>query len=84
MHGTVHDASHSRGVQCFSRGYAKYPTLKSVFVDAGYGKTMLEFVENLLNKTIEISEPQNERCLPKNGFLNEPWLGSIIIQRIYP
>ncbi|PPE06932.1 hypothetical protein HCUR_00043 [Holospora curviuscula] len=37
-------------------------------------------MENLLNKTIEISEPQNGRCSPKDGSLNEPWLGSIIIQ----
>ncbi|WP_279337738.1 hypothetical protein [Holospora curviuscula] len=34
---------------------------------------MLAFVRNSLNKTIEISEPQD-------GSLNEPWLGSIIIQ----
>ncbi|PPE03272.1 hypothetical protein [Holospora curviuscula] len=55
VHGTVHDANHSRGVQCFLRGSAKYPTLKSVFVDAGYGKTMLKFVGKVLNKTIKIS-----------------------------
>ncbi|PPE03249.1 hypothetical protein [Holospora curviuscula] len=80
MHGTVHDANHSREVQCFLRGSAKYPTLKSVCANFGYGKTMLAFVENLLNKTIEISEPQNGRCSPKDGSLNEPLLGSIIIQ----
>ncbi|PPE05369.1 hypothetical protein HCUR_00328 [Holospora curviuscula] len=57
VHGTVYDANHSRGVQCFLRDSAKYPTLKSVFVDFGYGKTMLAFVGNGLNKTIKISEP---------------------------
>ncbi|WP_279337597.1 hypothetical protein [Holospora curviuscula] len=40
---------------------------------------MLKFVRNSLNKTIKIAEPQDGRCSPKDGFLNEPWLGSIII-----
>ncbi|WP_165780783.1 hypothetical protein [Holospora curviuscula] len=41
---------------------------------------MLTFVRNSLNKKIESTEPQDGRCSPKDGFLNKPWLGSIIIQ----
>ncbi|WP_165780780.1 hypothetical protein [Holospora curviuscula] len=41
---------------------------------------MLKFVENVLNKTMEISEPQYGLHSPKDGSLNESWLGSIIIQ----
>ncbi|PPE03504.1 hypothetical protein [Holospora curviuscula] len=67
-------------MQCFLKGFAKYPTLKGVCADAGYGKTMLAFMRNGLNKTIEISEPQNRLRSPKDGSLNEPWLGSSVIQ----
>ncbi|PPE05292.1 hypothetical protein [Holospora curviuscula] len=41
---------------------------------------MLAFMRNGLNKTIEISEPQDGLRSPKDGSLNEPWLASIIIQ----
>ncbi|PPE03563.1 hypothetical protein [Holospora curviuscula] len=41
---------------------------------------MLAFVGNGLNKTIEISEPQDGLRSPKDGSLNEPLLGSMIIQ----
>ena len=33
----------------------KYPSLKGVCGDAGYRGTMVKFVRNILNKTIEIS-----------------------------
>ncbi|PPE03166.1 hypothetical protein [Holospora curviuscula] len=61
------------GCNVFQEALQQYPTLKGVCVDAGYGKTMIEFLGNVLNKTIEISEPQD-------GSLNEPLLGSMIIQ----
>ncbi|PPE06887.1 hypothetical protein [Holospora curviuscula] len=78
VHGTVYDANHRReGAMLLCN---TIPTVKSVFVDAGYGKTMLAFVRNGLNKTIEISEPQDRLCSPKDRSLNEPLLGSIIIQ----
>ncbi|WP_165780708.1 hypothetical protein [Holospora curviuscula] len=35
---------------------------------------------NVLNKTIEISEPQDGLLSPKDGSLNEALLDSIIIQ----
>jgi len=38
------------------KALGKYPSLKGVCADAGYGKTMVEFVEKTLEKTIEISE----------------------------
>ncbi|WP_243397251.1 hypothetical protein [Holospora curviuscula] len=41
---------------------------------------MRAFLRNSLNKTIEISEPQDGLRSPKDGSLNEPWLGSSIIQ----
>ncbi|PPE04029.1 hypothetical protein [Holospora curviuscula] len=41
---------------------------------------MLAFVGNVLNKTIEISELQDGLHSPKDGSLNELWLGSISIQ----
>ncbi|WP_129591968.1 transposase [Holospora curviuscula] len=51
VYGTVHEANHRRGFNVF-----QYSTLKSVCVDSGYGETMVEFVGNGFNKTIEISE----------------------------
>ncbi|PPE06962.1 hypothetical protein [Holospora curviuscula] len=41
---------------------------------------MLAFSGNILNKTIEISEPQDGLNSPKDGSLNEALLGSITIQ----
>ena len=81
VHGTVDNANHSRGgCNIVQEVRQDYPTLKNGFVDAGYEKPMLAFVRNDLKKTIEISEPQDGLDFPKDGFLNEPWLGSSIIQ----
>ncbi|PPE05561.1 transposase [Holospora curviuscula] len=83
VHATVHDANQRdtvRGCTIFQEALQHYPTLKGVCADTGYGKPMLAFVRNSLNKTIEISEPQDGLRSPKDGFLNEPWLGSSIIQ----
>ncbi|WP_165780773.1 hypothetical protein [Holospora curviuscula] len=35
---------------------------------------------NVINKTMEISEPQDGRCSPKDRSLNDALLGSTIIQ----
>ena len=59
LHVKVHAANiHDTisGCQVFKEALDKYPQLKGVCADAGYRKTMEEFVTNLLNKTIEISQ----------------------------
>ncbi|PPE05318.1 transposase [Holospora curviuscula] len=83
VHATVDDANQHdtvRGRNIVQKALPQYPTLKGVCADSGYGKTMLAFVGNGLNKTIEISEPQDGRYSPKDRSLNESLLGSIIIQ----
>ncbi len=50
----LHDTLAGCGV--FKEALQKYPTLKGVCADAGYRKTMEEFVKAILGKTIEISE----------------------------
>ena len=58
LHVKVHEANtHDTvaGCEVFREAVAKYPSLKGVCADAGYRKTMEEFVENVMKKTIEIS-----------------------------
>lgn len=55
---TVHEANiHDTVAGCtvFKETLQKYPSLQGVCADAGYRKTMEEFVKNILNKTIQIS-----------------------------
>ena len=59
LHIKVHEANtHDTvgGCSVFKEALQKYPTLKGVCADAGYRKTMEEFMRNILKKTIEISE----------------------------
>lgn len=59
LHVQVHAANiHDTvgGCTVFQKALGKYPSLKGVRADAGYRKTMVEFVEKTLEKTIEISE----------------------------
>jgi putative transposase len=59
LHVEVHEANkHDTvgGCEVFAKASAKYPSLKGVCADAGYRKTMEEFVRDILKKTIEISE----------------------------
>jgi transposase len=49
----IHDTV--AGCTVFEQALRKYPTLKGVCADAGYRKTMEDFVKNTLHKTIEIS-----------------------------
>jgi transposase len=59
LHVKVHAANiHDTvaGGQVFSQALQKYPSLRGVCADAGYRKTMEEFVKNILNKTIDISK----------------------------
>ena len=59
LHIKVHEANtHDTVAGCgvFEEAIEKYPSLKGVCADAGYRKTMVEFVERVLKKTIEISE----------------------------
>ena len=58
LHVKVHEAnSHDTvsGCEVFKETAVKYPSLEGVCADAGYRKTMEEFVENVMQKTIEIS-----------------------------
>ena len=58
LHVKVHEAnSHDTvsGCEVFKEAAVKYPSLKGVCADAGYRKTMEEFVENVMQKTVEIS-----------------------------
>ena len=58
LHVKVHEAnSHDTvsGCEVFKEATVKYQSLKGVCADAGYRKTMEEFVENVMQKTIEIS-----------------------------
>jgi putative transposase len=58
LHVKVHAANiHDTVAGCdvFNAVLEKYPTLQGVCADAGYRKTMENFVRNACNKTIEIS-----------------------------
>mgnify|MGYP003705641827 CR=1 FL=1 len=54
----------------FEEAVQKYPSLEGVCADAGYRKTMEEFVKNILKKTIEISE----RITPGWAILAKRWI----------
>jgi putative transposase len=59
LHVKVHAANiHDTisGCTVFEETLKKYPSLQGVCVDAGYRKTMAHFVQDVLNKIIEISE----------------------------
>ena len=64
----IHDTV--SGCQVFEEALKKYPSLKGVCADAGYRKTMEEFVEKILKKTIEISE----RITPGWAVLAKRWV----------
>jgi putative transposase len=73
LHIKVHAANiHDTvsGCDVFEEALAKYPSLKGVCADAGYRKTMKEFVEQVLKKTIEISE----RITPGWAILAKRWV----------
>ena len=81
LHIKVHEANtHDTvgGCLVFQKALEKYPTLKGVCADAGYRKTMEEFVEKVLKKTIEISERIAEKwtILPKRWVVERTfsWL----------
>jgi putative transposase len=50
----IHDTI--SGGEVFKRALEKYPTIQGVCADAGYRKTMEEFVCNVLEKSIDISQ----------------------------
>ncbi len=59
LHVKVHAANtHDTvaGGEVFKKALEAYPNLQGVCADAGYRKTFVEFVTNILKKTIEISE----------------------------
>ena len=73
LHVKVHAANiHDTVAGCdvFEEALKKYPSLKGVCADAGYRKTMEEFVEKILKKTIEISE----RITPGWVILAKRWI----------
>ena len=73
LHVKVHAANiHDTvsGCAVFEEALKKYPSLKGVCADAGYRKTMEEYVQNVLRKTIEISE----RITPGWTVLTKRWV----------
>jgi putative transposase len=73
LHVKVHAANiHDTvaGCEVFQDALEKYPSLKGVCADAGYRKTMVEFVETVLKKTINISE----RISPGWAVLAKRWV----------
>ena len=58
------------GCPVFKATLEKYPSLKGVCADAGYRKTMVDFVEKVLKKTIVISE----RIAPGWAVLAKRWV----------
>lgn len=81
LHIKVHEANtHDTvgGCSVFQKALEKYPTLKGVCADAGYRKTMEEFVKKILKKSIEISERITEKwtILPKRWVVERTfsWL----------
>ena len=49
----IHDTK--SGCEVLEKASKKYPTIEAFSGDAGYRKTSLEFVENILNLTMNIS-----------------------------
>lgn len=73
LHVKVHAANiHDTvsGCRVFEEALMKYPTLKGVCADAGYRKTMKEFVENILKKVVEISA----RITPSWAIFAKRWI----------
>ena len=73
LHIKVHQANtHDTvgGCKVFQEALQKYPTLDGVCADAGYRKTMEEFVRNILKKTIILSE----RIAPGWAVLAKRWV----------
>jgi transposase len=73
LHVKVHAANiHDTvsGCHVFEEALQKYQSLKGVCADAGYRKTMEEFVTKVLEKTIEISE----RMTPGWAVLAKRWI----------
>jgi putative transposase len=73
LHVKVHVANtHDTvaGCKVFEEALKKYPTLKGVCADAGYRKTMEEFVQKVLQRTIEISV----RIAPGWAILAKRWV----------
>ncbi len=81
LHVQVHAANtHDTvgGCPVFQKALEKYQTLKGVCADAGYRKTMEEFVEKVCKKTIEISERISQKwaIIPKRWVVERTfsWL----------
>ena len=73
LHVKVHAANiHDTVAGCsvFEEALKKYPSLKGVCADAGYRKTLEEFVEKVLKKTVEISA----RITPGWAILAKRWV----------
>jgi putative transposase len=73
LHVKVHAANiHDTVAGCslFKEALDKYPSLKGVCGDAGYRKTMEEFVTKVLGKTMDISA----RITPGWAILAKRWV----------
>jgi putative transposase len=73
LHIKVHEANvHDTVGGCifFEDALRKYPSLKGVCADAGYRKTMEEFVRDSLEKTIGVSE----RIQPGWALIAKRWI----------
>jgi transposase len=63
----IHDTV--AGCNVFKKALRSYPSLKGVCADAGYRKTMENFVQDVLKKTITISK----RIVPNFVILPQRW-----------
>ena len=73
LHVKVHAANiHDTisGCAVFEEAIKKHPTIEGVCADAGYRKTMENFVQTVLRKTIEISA----RIKPGWAILAKRWI----------
>lgn len=73
LHIKVHAANiHDTvaGCQVFKEAIDKYPSLQGVCADAGYRKTMENYIKTVVNRTVEISQ----RIVPGWAVLAKRWV----------
>jgi putative transposase len=83
LHVDVHPANASdtvEGCEVFEAALRFYPSLEGVCGDAGYRGTFVNYVKNVLHKTVDIVEklPEGWRILPKRWVVERTlgWLNT--------
>jgi len=64
----IHDTT--IGYKVFEEALARYPSLKSACVDAGYRKTTADYIKNVLKKIVMISE----KIVPEWAVIPVRWV----------